>query len=401
MSPRPRSLVAFALLLVVGAGCLGLVDDGETATPTVDGDEAVDAYESIDGVHAVVETTITHGNSTEHRQSAVWIRPGSGAVREEIREPASRDGNLVVANGSQLWVYDESRQVVRTQSYERGQGDAVRMDAFLRQVFDAVAASGNETVRSPPTVGMGPAPSVPVEGEAGDEVRNATTTVENYTATYEGTETVAGRETHVVELAPSGDVPTVASDLRIRYYLDAERYFPVKVTRSMTVNGEEFRVVTRYTDVEFDPGIADSRFRFDPPEEASVVDLDESQETFETRAAAAANVTMALPEPDVPDGYELFRVGVLRGEITTVTVFYRNDAGDVLYVSKHSEPRSTGSADGVTVDVAGSEGRYVATDSLGSVVWSCADGRQYAVVSVEGSLSQSEVVAIARSSGCA
>jgi outer membrane lipoprotein-sorting protein len=400
MSPRPRSLVAFALLLVVGAGCLGLVGDGETATPTVDGEAAVEAYESIDGVNAVVETTITHGNNSEHRASAVWLRPATGAVREEIREPESRRGNVVVANGSQLWVYNESREVVRTQSYERGQGDALRMDTFLRQVFDAVAASGNETVQSPPTVGMGPAPSVPVEGEPGAAVRNATTRVENYTASYEGTESVGGRETHVVELAPSGDVPTVASDLRIRYYLDTERYFPVKVTQSMTVNGEEFRIVSEYTNVEFDPDIPDSRFRFDPPEDASVVDLDESQETFETRAAAAANVSLTLPDPDVPDGYELYQVGVLRGEITTVTVFYRNDAGDVLYVSKHSEPRSTGSAEGVTVDVGGTEARYVATDSLGTVVWSCADGPQYAVVSVEGSLSQTELVAVSQSVGC-
>ncbi|MFD1645293.1 LolA family protein [Haloarchaeobius litoreus] len=400
MSPRPRSLVVLTLLLVVGAGCTGFVGEDRPTAPTVDGDGAVEAYESIDGVHAVVETTITHGNTTEHRRSEVWTRPASGEVREEVREPASRAGNLVVANGSQLWVYNESRAVVRTQSYERGQGDAVRMDTFLRQVFDAVAASGNETVRSPPTVGMGPAPSVPVEGETGAEVRNASTRIENYTATYEGTETVSDHETHVVELAPSGDVPTVASDLRIRYYLDTEHYFPVKVTQSMTVNGEEFRVVTEYTDVVFDPGIDDSRFHFDPPEDASVVDLEESRETFETRAAAAANVSMTLPDPDVPDGYELSQVGVLRGDITTVTVFYRNDAGDVLYVSEHSEPRSTGSAEGVTVDVGGIEGRYVATDSLGSVVWSCADGPQYAVVSVEGSLSRGEIVAVARSVGC-
>ncbi|WP_440990151.1 LolA family protein [Haloarchaeobius baliensis] len=400
MSSNPRSLVALTLLLVVGAGCFGLVDDGGPARPAVDGDAAVESYESIDGVHAVVETTITHGNTTEHRASEVWLRPATGAVREEIREPASREGNVVVANGSQLWVYNESRAVVRTQSYERGQGDAVRMDTFLRQVFDAVAASDDETVASPPTVGMGPAPSVPVDGETGAEVRNATTRVENYTATYEGRETVAGRETHVVALAPTGDVPTVASDLRIRYYLDAERYFPVKVAQSMTVNGEEFRIVTEYSDVEFDADVPDSRFRFDPPEEASVVDLDESQETFETRAAAAANVSMTIPDPDVPAGYELYRVGLLRGEITTVTVFYRNDAGNVLYVSKHSEPRSTGSAEGVTVDVDGTEGRYVATDSLGSVVWACAGDRQYAVVSVDGSLSRSTLVAVARSTGC-
>jgi outer membrane lipoprotein-sorting protein len=400
MSARPRSLVAFALLLVVGAGCLGLVDDGGTEAPAVDGESAVEAYDSIDGVHAVVETTITHGNNTDDLASEVWLRPASGAVREEVREPDHRDGDVVVANGSQLWVYNESRQVVRTQSYERGQGDALRMDTFLRQVFDAVAATDSETVRSPPTVGMGPAPSVPVEGETGAAVRNATTRVENYTASYEGTETVAGRETHVVELAPSDDAPTVASDLRIRYYLDTERYFPVKVTRSMTVNGKEFRIVSEYTNVEFDPGIPDSRFRFDPPGNATVVDLDESRETFETRAAASANVSMTLPEPEVPDGYELSRVGVLRGDITTVTAFYENGNGSVLYVSKHSEPRSTGSAEGVTVDVGGSEGRYVATDSLGSVVWSCVDGRQYAVVSVDGSLSQSEVVAIARSTGC-
>jgi len=400
MSALPRSLVAIGLLLVVTTGCLGLVDDGEPATPAVDGEAAVEAYESIDGVHAVVETTITHGDNTEHSESAVWLRPASGAVREVIREPDSRRGNVVVGNGSQLWVYNESRDVVRTQSYERGQGDAIRMNTFLRQVFDAVAASDNKTVQSPPTVGMGPAPSVPVEDEAGAAVRNATTRVENYTASYEGTETVAGRETHVVELAPSGDVPTVASDLRIRYHLDTEHYFPVKVTQSMTVNGKEFRIVSEYTNVEFGPGIPDSRFRFDPPEDASVVDLDESQETFETRAAASTNVSVTLPEPDVPDGYELSRIGVLRGEITTVTVFYRNDAGDVLYVSRHSEPRSTGSAEGDTVGVGGTEGRYVATDSLGSVVWSCGDGPQYAVVSVEGSLSRSEIVAIARSVGC-
>ncbi|MFC4405806.1 LolA family protein [Haloarchaeobius iranensis] len=400
MSALPRSLVAVALLLVVGAGCLGLVDDGEQATPTVDGEAAVEAYESIDGVHAVVETTITHGNSTEHRESAVWLRPASGAVREEVREPDARRGNVVVANGSQLWVYNESRGVVRTQSYERGQGDAIRMDTFLRQVFDAVAASDNETVQSPPTVGMGPAPSVPVEDEPDAAVRNATTRVENYTASYEGTETVAGRETHVVELAPRGDVARVASDARIRYYLDSERYFPTKVTQSMTVNGKEFRVVSEYTNVDFDPDIPDSRFRFAPPEDASVVDLDESQETFETRAAAAANVSTTLPEPDVPDGYEPSQVGVLRGEVTTVTVFYRNDAGDVLYVSKHSEPRSTGSAEGDTVEIGDTEGRYVATDSLGSVVWSCGDGPQYAGVSVEGSLSRSELVAVARSVGC-
>lgn len=399
MAPLSRRL-AVVVLLVVAGGCLGLADDGGTQRPSVDGAAAVEAYESIDGVHAVVETTITHGNNTDRRASEVWLRPRTGEVREEIREPAFREGNVVVANGSQLWIYNESRDVVRTQSYERGQGDAVRMDTFLRQVFDAVAASGNETVQSPPTVGVGPAPSVPVDGDAGDEVRNATTTVENYTATYEGTETVAGHETYVVALAPTGDVPTVASDLRIRYYLDTERYFPVKVVQSMTVNDEEFRIVTEYTEVEFDPGIDDSRFRFDPPEDASVVDLDERQAVYETRAAAATNVSMAIPEPDVPEGYEFDRVGVLRGEITTVTVFYRNDEGSVLYVSKHSSPRSTGSAESEPVDIAGTEGRYVATDRLGTVVWSCADDQQYAVVSVDGSLSRSELVAVARSVAC-
>lgn len=399
VSGRTAAL-ALLVLLAAGAGCLGLADGGSGTTPPVDGAAAVQSYRSIDGVHAVAEATITHGNNTEHRESEVWLRPATGAVREEIHEPGHRDGNVVVANGSRLWVYNASREVVRTQSYERGQGGSVRMDTFLRQVFDAVAENGTQTVASPPTVGMGPAPSVPVRDEGHARVRNATTTVENYTATYRGTETVDGRETYVVELAPDGDVPAVASDLRIRYYLDAERLFPVKVVQSMTVNDEEFRIVTEYTDVEYDPGIPDSRFRFDPPEDAAVVDLDESQAVYDSRAAAAANVSMAVPDPDVPAGYELVRVGVLRGEITTVTVYYRDANGSVLYVSEHSEPRSTGAAEKEPVRIAGREGNYVGTDALGAVVWTCSDGNQYAVVSADGSLSKSMLVAVARSIAC-
>lgn len=87
---------------------------------------------------------------------------------------------------------------------------------------------------------------------------------ERYDATYEGTEVIDGRETHVLILLPREPSPY----LEARIWLDAETDLIRRL--ELLEESESIRTVD-LTNTRLDPALAPDRFEFDPPPGIQVI----------------------------------------------------------------------------------------------------------------------------------
>ena len=109
----------------------------------------------------------------------------------------------------------------------------------------------------------------------------------NFDVTYEGTGTVAGRETHVLTFRPTAEADSFIQRLDyVTMWVDREFWFPLKREAEHRLENEgllqtdaegelddETYVQTEaFEEVEFDTGLDDDLFHFDPPEDAKRVE---------------------------------------------------------------------------------------------------------------------------------
>ncbi|ELZ00088.1 LolA family protein [Natrialba asiatica] len=204
--------------------------------------------------------------------------------------------------------------------------------------------------------------------------------LEDYELTYDGTDTVDGRETHRIDAVPTGtglsddadgraiellvgetvyriplggssdtDAPaeskngsengseneTEATDDELdgeelavsrTVWIDDEFSYPIK-ERDVVRDGDGtllHRLTVTYEDLAINDGLDPDTFVYEPPEDAEVGTLgDEPEGIYESREAAATTVPYEIPDPDVPDAYELDRVTVVdnvrqSGPVTTL-----------------------------------------------------------------------------------
>lgn len=258
------TLVAIAVVL---AGCSVVSvpgangDDGE---PGPDPDP-VDVFEGafvhsedLEAVSGERTTVVSDGETTTSETVAVVERPYV-EYRSEVLESAvaDREGDVYVSNATgSWWYYPDSNVVHEYRADEPYDSDEVR------------AARADEADRQ----------------------------ADFYDIAYLGTETVADREAHVVDVTMTDEVVTEgfsllvgdtefvyaietvdpATELEVteqRLWIDAEYDFPLREEVILEDDdGNEYLLSERFESVEFDD-VDDDTFSFDPPENATVEEL--------------------------------------------------------------------------------------------------------------------------------
>lgn len=394
--PSRTVVVALVAVLVVSSGCTLLPGaDGDDSGPI--GTDARESYAAVDGFTAVMETTTTQGNETDHMVARVKIRPGGNKVRQRVLEPDSQAGNVYVSNGSVFWTYNASENTVTRTEFDRSNGTR-EYGAFLQRIFNTInddrATAEDERTR---TVGVSALPVVPQGGSAKGAGVSPGGTLEEYNVTYRGTEPVDGRTAHVVHLTPRPSHEGVAGNQTL--WIDTEHYVPLKVHQSITINGDHVESTMVYRNVTINPGLSPETFQFDPPENATVEESQVSSNEYDSLSAAADDANFSAPDPDLPAGFELDRATVTRTRnVTSLVAQYSN--GTVDFMVTKQAGNLTGRqppSDRTNVTVAGQDGYYDEFGSTGIVSWQC-DGHGYAVT---GEFPKERLLAIAESVGCA
>ncbi len=298
-----RLVLAVALLLAVVAlaGCTAVFPD--------DSDPDADALveDAIEGDAAVVgERTVEYadGNGNETTTERVW-ETGDRYRLETVSSPDGEyDGDVVIGNGTSILSYD--------------------------------ADTNEAVVRDPSTTA------------------NVT---EGLEPTYVGTDTVAGREVHVVDVAIENEsvergIDVLVGDTRFVYPIETEERDVALQRQRLWIDreygyvlkqhevyedpdGSELEVTATFEEVSFGERIDDDRFEL--PDGAEVVDPDPEQWEFEDRAEADETTPFALPDAEFPDEYELRAVSADEYE-GRVTVHEEYAVGsDLLWYSVAEE----------------------------------------------------------------
>ena len=375
---RGRSVVVLAgvgvtLALALGAG---LLLTGGNALPPAD--EAVKQYDSLDAYNATY--TVTFEESGEPRTVRVrnTVSPDSGELRSEALAPPSRAGNLRVYNGSVAWLYNATENTV-TRVAQTDPQVVPRQRAVVRSV---VAATNGED----PSSRVSPLPVVPGPG-SGAAVGNATGELE---ASYEGTATVAGRETYVISLTPAATATTSITEQTL--WLDAEHFVPLRTDTTLEFGGNRTVISQEVTEVTFEPDLPPGVFEFDPPAGAQPERTTAAVTSYESRADLDAATALPVAEPAVPGQFELSRAQLTVRPDRAATVLRYTSGVNVISVIVGNGSEFD-AVSGEPVQVGNRTGRFDASGQVGRVVWTCGD-YEYAVA---GTVPRETLTSVARS----
>lgn len=224
----PLVLFFFAGGILPGLGTPGIAaqspsgsDSGEDPNPLLE--QASQRYAGLEGFcaeFAQERVVPLLDRTTRSRGTLCQMRPGFFLM--EFSEP---DGDRVVADGESLWIYYPSvdpEQVIRTRLGGAG------------GTFDFHAEFLEDPTR-------------------------------RFDAEYVGREEVTGRSTHVIALRPLESVAYEEATV----WLEVERGLIRKV--EIVEENESLRRMT-LSDIRVEPGLNPSRFAFEPPEDAQVLD---------------------------------------------------------------------------------------------------------------------------------
>lgn len=386
-----RQRVALILLVSVAlAGCASL-SGGGSDVPS--GADAADGHAALESIEGTVEYTHQSAGNTSTTTVRVVKRPSERMSWGRFRAPPRLAGDLSVTNGSVSWLYDASAERVTRLPLDDVNVSDTGNAAFARRVFGNLTDSGESAVVANPSLPVGP-----LDFGGGDP---ALTTADlagptEFAITSLGTKTVAGRETHGVELEPvAGERDDGLGQYVVNstYWFDAEYFHPLAVETVISIDGSVTRSTRTYRNVTFNPEIRPGRFQFEPPDDATVTTPPRtSRTTYETVAGAAENVRFDVPAPDVPAAYDLSSATVShRGNATTVALDYENATHELTVLTRAPPYPAVPDAESVSLGPVNA----TASSVLDSTVyrWAC-DGLGY---SVRGELPRAELRPIARS----
>ncbi len=387
MLDRPPAIALLAvgcvLALAVGsAGVLPEEDDRAGVEPETGAEPEKLVREMLAAEPAAVdghltETTTRNEKVVERTRYEVLTDPSDDSKRVRIVRPD--ESNLtVVQNRTTAWTYDEGTDEVT--KYDLTDSGGVIVPALQYDHYDRLLSALN--------------------------------------VTYAGTERVAGHEAQVVVFNDTSEEPTTAGievlvgDTEIslaettlsrpvvlaehRLWIHAAEDYPLK--RQTTLVGREgssVKFTTRYDRIEFETDPDEDTFQFDPPEDATRQDPPEmDSERFDSIEAAASAVSYRVPDPTVPERFELDSVIVSRvNGSTRVRVAYA-DGNESVRV--RVLPDVDHDIEGMSVTVGDHAGTLTGGYGTSSLYWQCA-GRTYAVY---GPVSASEKLSIAESIDC-
>jgi outer membrane lipoprotein-sorting protein len=392
LSARSALIVLSALLLVT-AGCVtpeSSAADGGVEPPS--GDRAATGFSDIRTLNATIEWHYDRPDENETLRQHYIVRPYRNKVWAKTLAPPGRAGNLEVSNGSVIWEYNASRNRVLVQKYE-GVNRTNLVDRKLEYIFNRLNES-SETDADAPSVGVSPLPVVPAGGGGGN------LSLANVSLEYGGIEPVAGRRAHVVRIQ-ANETRTGLRNQTV--WFDTETFYQLRAETVFVDDGNVTRITQRVTDVAFNEDVSDERFQFEPPGNASVERAGSIElQTYSTREALAANVSMSLPDPDLT-GTFTFTEGrhiVRRSGGNTVTLasqIYTRQVNSLVVIKSTdtTEFANLTTNDSVqALTVGDREGYFL--DRPRSIVWTCGDH----LYQIAGQFQRERLVRIGESMVC-
>lgn len=284
-----RTLAIVLVLVLLSAGCLGVITDepsqDELRTHLTQGP----AVETVVGKYTVTETV---GNETTHASVRVW---NTKSQSRQTITASNQSKRIVIANESRTWIYfPESGE-----AYRRG---FTVLDQTGIQPYSYAALISN---------------------------------LHAYRIDFRGTETIANRSTYHVELvlAPDGGplpeiefytyhiggTPTnvTVRPTHVELWLDTEHWYPLKhELRVEDERGTDFVTTIEYDTVTFNRSITPSRFRFKPESRPNVEvvmdDIATTYRPFEAVTRAEARAGIVYDVPSTIDQYQLERIAVVQ-----------------------------------------------------------------------------------------
>ncbi|TYT61386.1 LolA family protein [Natrialba swarupiae] len=366
------------------AGCVTVPGAGDDPSGEDLLKDAVETRTDLVDLAARRTLTAETPDDTSTRVERIRRRP-PGERRMEVLEsddPATPPGTTIVRSRAVTWTYDPAVGDVR----ERHHPNRVVADG-TRLALEALLAE--------------------------------------YDLAYDGSETVDGRDAHRIEATPtSADlgrsiellvgetvyaIPLEATDDELEdaavsrtIWIDDEHRYPIR-ERDAVHDGDGtlfHRLTVTYEDLTIDEGLEPGTFTFTPPAEADLVTTGlEPEGIFDSPPEADAVTPYDLPDPEIPEPYDLDRITVVdKGADagTTTTFWYVTTDGRTreLYVACRDHQRFDPDAleeiefDGHTA--------YRRDGRIESVFWAC-NGTNYEVSSPAGDVA---VLDIASSIGC-
>jgi outer membrane lipoprotein-sorting protein len=393
-SPPTHRAIAVCLVVLLAvslSGCAGLtrVASPQSQPPLPGAEEAAERRASLETLSATVRTvqhteegTVTTVKRVNHRLDPLGYRSRTRSVQSNSTDRVyATEGHLTVSNETTTALYRPDEQSV---SYIV-RADTTRGDVYLDIL---AAARGNETI-SQPTPGVPSLPRVPRDDDA--ESNSSTSYRDQLVRVqYNGTETVDDRRTYRLEVDP---VSPNASLKDQTLWLDTAYLYPLKRHVEFVAYGDRYEYRTTYRNVTFNPTFPPGTFRLD--RERLPPDVEETWfRSYESRSAVVANVDMPVPDPFVPDGYELEGANHRSGgpEMLTLTYERRGDERPIRIVVVDETRPHEHDGNG-TVEIGGHTAQLGHHDGINHVGWS-ADGYAY---TVQGPVDNGTLVRIARS----
>lgn len=382
--PTPdRRGLALAVLVatVLLAGCGFLAGDGPDLP---DGETAAEQYEDLDAYRATFVTEFTVGNETNRTEGEVVARPGTGQFYQEIYNSSRQDTAVVVSNGTVTWRYNESKNEATRLSID----GRSRFDYQRNQIRRLVNRAESNDESGGPRLPIAPILPTAQTSEEGQTLDAGPVTVE-----YEGIETAAGRDAHVISMNATG------SAFEQTMYLDTEWFVQLRGKSTMMINGQRMETVYRLEDVEFNPNVGSEQFTFEPPDSATIVDgtgdtVDRT--VYETRTDLVADVEIAVPKPTLPEEFELQRAEHTMGlGFESVSLQYTSDVA-IIGVTKQNVTVDRTEDDAETVEIGNRTGTYIRFGPQAVVSWDCA-GNSY---TVSGDSTRENLLSVAESIEC-
>ncbi|WP_232701108.1 LolA family protein [Halobacterium wangiae] len=369
---HPTKIVLLAVVVVLAS----VVAAGGLLTPPSAGAgggerlgvDASERYASIEGVAATKVTVVERGEATSRTVTEVQRRPSTDAHRELVVGDADRLHELVVSNGSTMWLYDRDANVV--DQFSLSGDEEPSQGQRLERLFTRLNVSDpSESATAPASPAISP---LPVVASTGSTPPGASTpTAAAHGVSYNGTTTVDGRTAYVLRVEPADDADTAG--YRQTLWVDAEYFFPLKQRTEWTEDGETVSTTTTYTNVTFDPGLANSTFSFDPPANATVETLDVPETTtYDSVRALRADAAIGVPTPELPPSFGLTYASRTSGQIRGVGLAYANATARVTVATYD---RTLPVRDGDQQVTVGDRTAEVSVGPTTSVSWNCDEYR--------------------------
>lgn len=182
---------------------------------------------------------------------------------------------------------------------------------------------------------------------------------------YEGTDTVADRDVHVITINRTASQPTST----VTAYVDQEFWYPLRTEMTFeSPDGGETTIVSYFETVEFNGDVSADEVTLDVPEDATVEEFDgpDTQE-FDSAAALREAAPFTIGDPELGEEYT-FESGnklIIDGNASYTLTYESSDSTIRYTVSNQTEYE----LDGESIDLNGTEAYLQEYGESATVLW--------------------------------